>query len=41
MRIKEPSEVEIKRSDYSPGIYFLEIYSNDFHKVQVLKFLIK
>ena len=36
-----PSEVEIKRSDYSPGISFLEIYSNDFQKVQVLKFLIK
>jgi hypothetical protein len=36
-----PSEVEIKRSDYSQGIYFLEIYSNDFQKVQVLKFLIE
>lgn len=36
-----PSEVEIKRSDYSLGIYFLEIYSNKFQKIQVLKFLIK
>lgn len=34
------SEVEIKKSDYKPGIYFLQVSSNNFQKVQELKFLI-
>lgn len=35
------SEIEIKKNDFKPGIYFLKIYSNDLQEVQVLKFLIK
>lgn len=35
------SEIEIKKNDYKPGIYFLKIYSNDLQKLQVIKFLIK
>lgn len=35
------SEIEIKKSDYTPGVYFIKIYPNDLQKAQVIKFLIK
>ncbi len=35
------SEIEIRKSDYTPGVYFIKIYPNDLQKVQIIKFLIK
>lgn len=35
------SEIVINKSNYTSGIYFLRVYSNDLQEVEVLKFLIK